>query len=116
MEYLEKTEDILTTSEEHEKRQGGTMPEGHEKRQGSQRNRARVRCDLSMTGDFKFVTAVNENNVDTSPESRRRVAASLLVSYVQGASRIFQVPPQRSDASLYRDSVNTLLALYMYNM
>ena len=89
VEYLEKTEDLLTTPEGHEKRQEGTT---REKRQAS-RNRTLVRCDLSMTGDFRFFEAVTEGIVGGTPDSKERVATSLLVSYVQGASRIFQVPP-----------------------
>ena len=53
------------------------------------RNRNRVRCDLSITGDFRFFQEVTNMNM---PESARvSMATSLLVSYVQGASRIFQV-------------------------
>jgi disintegrin and metalloproteinase domain-containing protein 10 len=47
-----------------------------------------VRCDLSITGDFRFFQEVTNMNM---PESARvSMATSLLVSYVQGASRIFQ--------------------------
>lgn len=89
MEYLEKTEDLLTTPEGHEKRQEGTTLE----KQQASRNRTLVRCDLSITGDFRFFEAVTEGIVGGTPDSKERVATSLLVSYVQGASRIFQVPP-----------------------
>ena len=54
------------------------------------RNRDRVRCDLNITGDYRFFDAVTEN-VQGDVNVKMTVAASLLVSYVQGASRIFQV-------------------------
>ena len=54
------------------------------------RNRARVRCDLSITGDYRFFQEVTRNVDDDS--AKRVVATSLLMNYVQGASRIFQVP------------------------
>ena len=113
MEYLEKTEDVLRPPEELGKRQGGTTPEGLGKRQDSSRNRELVRCDLSMTGDFRFFDAMTDS-VNGSTEAKERVAASLLVSYVQGASRIFQVPPQLppqlppQSLSVYRESVVNL--------
>ena len=87
VEYLEKTEEVLRPPPNGL----GTTPEGLGKRQDSSRNTDLVRCDLSMTGDFRFFEAVTDNVDDSAKE---RVATSLLVSYVQGASRIFQVPPQ----------------------
>lgn len=65
-----------------------TSDRGREKRQASQCNPELVRRYLNVTGDFKFFEAVNEN-VGGSIELKERVAASLLISYVQGASRIW---------------------------
>lgn len=62
---------------------------GQRRRRQGGRDRDLVRCDLSVTGDYKFFEEVSQN-VD-SVEEKISVAASLLVSYVQGASRIFQV-------------------------
>lgn len=75
---------------EHAKRATTTVETVREKRQ-SPRNRTRVRCDFNITGDYKFFKEVTKN-VAGSKEVQERVATSLLVSYVQGASRIFQVP------------------------
>ena len=65
-----------------------------EKRQSlGPRNRTLVRCDLSITGDYKFFMEVTRN-VQGSLATKENVATSLLVNYVQGASEIFQVPRQ----------------------
>ena len=71
--------------------EGGALGEGvtvGERGRVRRQDRDLVRCDLSVTGDYKFYEAVTGEG---SVEERRSVAASLLVSYVQGASRIFQV-------------------------
>ena len=67
------------------------------------RNRALVRCDLNITGDFRFYQEVTRNVDGTA--TKDSVATSLLVSYVQGASKIFQVLPHLSYMWILVDSL-----------
>ena len=53
------------------------------------RDRSLVRCDLNVTGDYKFFFEVTRN-VD-GVAAQRMVAASLLTGYIQLASDIFKV-------------------------
>ena len=59
-------------------------------RRQSARNRTRVRCDISILGDYKFYDAVTKT-VQGGDDIKKMVAASLLTSYVQGSSDIFRV-------------------------
>ena len=92
VEYLERMGRSMTTPEEITPGEGIT-PESRKKRQSG--NSDLVRCDLNVTGDYLFFQEVTREAQGLSLEAREKVAESLLVSYIHGASAIYKVSEGR---------------------
>lgn len=88
VEYLERMGRSMTTPEEITPGEGVTQ-ESRKKRQSGNSNL--VRCDLNVTGDYLFFQEVTREIQGLSVEQKEKVAESLLVGYIQGASTIYKV-------------------------
>ena len=90
----------------------GVTPESRKKRQSG--NSHLVRCDLNVTGDYLFFQEATRETQGLSLEAREKVAASLLVSYILGASTIYEVKEGRERGGTCNKSTKSTKIMLKY--